>query len=317
MLRRYGESSTGDSFSRDILIPSDMPLHNLHYAIQKLFGWQNSHLRSFTLPEKLYQKVTGGAVKGWTDLVGILFQPPSEAEEDIFWDDDYEKGSFDRWNKKKYTGPYYYGGIFEHPENAKRDIQRFLDDFKVIEVRESFADYMTRSKKTGSKEIKILKKAPIIELTLDEMNSSILIDNGTEHLMENLEVSTILADKNESLDEKSLLPVTKELIYNYDFGDDWLITITREDKYIDLVENGFVSLDEIAYANDIVLNEYRPVCIHKDGIFVLDDVGGLGGFADFLGTVYESDDKEESRSTLNWAKSLGWRDKKVSIKKML
>ena len=36
ILHRYGESSTGDSISRDILIPSDMPLHNLHYAIQKL-----------------------------------------------------------------------------------------------------------------------------------------------------------------------------------------------------------------------------------------------------------------------------------------
>lgn len=43
MLRRYGESISGDSITRDILIPSDMPLHNLHYAIQKLFGWQNSH----------------------------------------------------------------------------------------------------------------------------------------------------------------------------------------------------------------------------------------------------------------------------------
>jgi len=33
VLRRYGESSTGESITRDILIPSDMPLHNLHYAI--------------------------------------------------------------------------------------------------------------------------------------------------------------------------------------------------------------------------------------------------------------------------------------------
>ena len=38
-LRRYGESTTGESITRYILIPSDMPLHNLHYAIQKLFGW--------------------------------------------------------------------------------------------------------------------------------------------------------------------------------------------------------------------------------------------------------------------------------------
>jgi hypothetical protein len=64
MLKRYGESSTGESICRDILIPSDMPLHNLHYTIQKLYGWQNSHLRSFHLPEEVYQKLTGGTVKG-------------------------------------------------------------------------------------------------------------------------------------------------------------------------------------------------------------------------------------------------------------
>ncbi|TAH62755.1 MAG: hypothetical protein EWM47_14005, partial [Anaerolineaceae bacterium] len=114
MLRRYGESSTGNSITRDILIPSDMMLHNLHYAIQRLFGWQNSHLRKFILPDEIYQKVTGGRVRGWADLVGVLFQPPSEAEEDVFWDDDYQSGSIKVWLKRKYTGPYYYGGVMEH-----------------------------------------------------------------------------------------------------------------------------------------------------------------------------------------------------------
>lgn len=38
MLRRYGESSDGGSVTRGILIPLDMPLHNLHYAIQNKGG---------------------------------------------------------------------------------------------------------------------------------------------------------------------------------------------------------------------------------------------------------------------------------------
>jgi hypothetical protein len=63
MFRRYGESISGDSITRDILIPSDMPLHNLHYAIQKLFGWKNSHLRRFYLPEDIYNKLTERTVK--------------------------------------------------------------------------------------------------------------------------------------------------------------------------------------------------------------------------------------------------------------
>uniref|UniRef100_UPI00406D458A IS1096 element passenger TnpR family protein n=1 Tax=Macellibacteroides fermentans TaxID=879969 RepID=UPI00406D458A len=268
MLKRYGESSTGEAICRDILIPSDMPLHNLHYTIQKLYGWQNSHLRSFHLPEEVYQKLTGGTVKGWSDLVGILFQPPSESEEDIFWDDDYEKGSISAWLKKKYIGPYFYGGELEHPEAAKRDVQQ-------------------------------------------------LMDSGTENLLERLEVSKILAGKDELLDEERLFPIAKEIIYTYDFGDNWTIIITKEDNCRDLLENGLVSHEEIVYANDIVLNKYMPVCIHRDGVFLLDDVGGLSGFADFLGTVYESDDKEESDEHRTWAKGLGWSEKKIANKRIL
>ncbi|NMA48888.1 MAG: plasmid pRiA4b ORF-3 family protein, partial [Tissierellia bacterium] len=227
MLRRYGESNSGESITRDILIPSDMPLHNLHYAIQKLFGWQNSHLRSFYLPEEIYSILTGGTVKGWTDLVGILFQPPSEAEEDVFWDDDYERGSFKVWLKKKYTGPYIYGGIMEHPEIARQDVQELLEHFKMIEVRESFVDYMERADQAENAETKIIKKAPLIDLTLEEMNTSIMIEGGTESLLERLEVNKVLAAQGEDVDSNELFPVTKELIYNYDFGDNWIVKITK------------------------------------------------------------------------------------------
>ena len=317
MLKRYGESYTGDAICRDILIPSDMPLHNLHYAIQKLYGWQNSHLRSFLLPEEIYQKLTGGTVKGWSDLVGILFQPPSESDEDIFWDDDYEKGSISTWLKKKYTGPYFYGGELEYPEIAKRDVQQLMDDFKMLDVKESFKDYMDRTKKAGDKEIKTLRKAPLIELTLEEMNSSIMIEGGTESLLERLEVSKVLAAKDELLDEKKLFPVTRELIYNYDFGDNWIIAITKEPDCRGLLESGFVSYEEIDYANEIVRNEHRPVCIHKEGVFLFEDVGGLSGFADFLGAVYESEDKEECRGLREWSKGLGWSEKKIANKRIL
>ena len=35
---------------RDILVPSDMTLYALHYALQRAYGWTNSHLHSFILP---------------------------------------------------------------------------------------------------------------------------------------------------------------------------------------------------------------------------------------------------------------------------
>ena len=317
MLRRYGESISGDSITRDILIPSDMPLHNLHYAIQKLFGWQNSHLRSFYLPEEIYDKLTGSTVKGWSDLVGILFQPPSEAEEDVFWDDDYERGSFKVWLRKKYTGPYIYGGTMEYPEVARQDVQELLERFRLLEVRESFSDYMKRAKRDENAEMRIIKKAPLIELTLEEMNSSLMIDGGTESLLERLEVNKVIAAQGEDIVSKGLFPITKELIYNYDFGDNWIIKITKYKDCEDLIKNNIIDEYELEEAEDIVLDKHKPVCIHKDGISVLDDVGGLSGFADFLGVIYEGEDKEEASSARVWAKSLGWSATKVSNKMML
>ena len=317
MLRRYGESISGDSITRDILIPSDMPLHNLHYAIQKLFGWQNSHLRSFYLPEEIYDKLTGSTVKGWSDLVGILFQPPSEAEEDVFWDDDYERGSFKVWLRKKYTGSYIYGGTMERLEVARQDVQELLEHFRMLEVRESFNDYMKRAEQDKNAEMRIIKKAPLIDLTLEEMNSSIMIDGGTESLLERLEVNKVIAAQGEDIASKELFPVTKELIYNYDFGDNWIVKITKYKDCEDLLKQNIIDEYELEEAEEIVLDKHKPVCINKVGVSVLDDVGGLSGFADFLGTIYEGEDKEEVSSARAWAKSLGWSATKVSNKMML
>lgn len=317
MLRRYGESLTGDSISRDILIPSDMPLHNLHYAIQKLYGWQNSHLRCFQLPEEVYQKLTGGTVKGWTDLVGILFQPPSEAEEDIFWDDDYRSGSVKSWLKKKYTGPYFYGSCLEDYDAAKNDVDQLLERFPMVEVQESFHDYMERKRRTGDETDKILRKAPLIDLTLKEMIDTIYIENGTENLLERLLVSEVLAAPEEILASEKVFPVTRELFYHYDFGDNWIVKITKKNGSEDLIKAGVLSREELTDANETVLSKHKPVCIHKAGVFVLDNVGGLEGFADFLGTIYESDDKEERAGSRTWAQSLGWNMRKISNKMVL
>ncbi|WP_084502868.1 IS1096 element passenger TnpR family protein [Proteocatella sphenisci] len=311
MLKRYGESASGESIIRDILIPSDMPLHNLHYTIQKLFGWQNSHLRSFYLPEDIYNKLTGGTVKGWSDLVGILFQPPSECEADIFWNDDYEKGSLKVWLKKKYTGPYIYGGTMEHPEAARQDVQRLLKRFKMLEVREPFSEYWKRAEKDKNSEMRIIKKAPLIELTLQEMNSSIILDGGTESLLERLEVNKVIAAQGEDINLEGISHVTEELIYNYDFGDNWKIKITKYKDCEDLLKNNIIDEYELKVAEDIVISKHKPVCINKVGVSVLDDVGGLSGFADFLGTIYEGEDKEEASGARMWAKSLGCRHRQA------
>ena len=318
ILRKYGESSSGDSISRNILIPSDMPLHNLHYAIQRLFGWQNSHLRRFILPEEIYNRLTGGSIKGWTYLVGILFQPPRECEHDVFWDDDYQSGSIKTWLKKKYTGPYFFHGITEEYEWAQNDIKQLIERFPMLEVRESFSDYMNRCRGKSKEKLRIIKKAPLIELTLEEMNNSITMEGGTESLLERLEVAAVLASKDEDVcNDNDIFPVTHKLIYNYDFGDDWTITITKEKDCRELLQKGCISKDELLDAEAAVLTKHKPVCIHKDGVFVLDDVGGLHGFISFLKEIYEGEDKKERSNYKTWAQSLGWSERKISNKMIL
>jgi len=47
---------------------------------------------------------------------------------------------------------------------------------------------------------------------------------------------------------------------------------------------------------------------------LLDDSGGLSGFADFLGTVYESEDKKERDELRAWRRVLDGARKRLRIK---
>ena len=317
MLKRYGEAPTGECISRDILIPSDMPLHNLHYAIQRLFGWQNSHLRRFYLPDAIYENLTGGKVKGWADLVGILFQPPSEGDHDLFWDDDYESGSVNSWLKKKYTGPYHFHGLLEVPAMARRDLEAFLDFCQDLEVKESFSSFLERLEEDENAKLRVLRRAPAIELTLDELHRSVIMDNGTERLLERLTVKDVLAAVGQPLAQEDLFPLTHELLYNYDFGDNWEISIRRMDHADDLIHDHKASMEEIRQGVAYVLTRHQPICLYKEGLSPMDDVGGLSGFARFLYDVYEGEDRKESAALLRWAKSLGWNPNKKAITKLL
>ena len=81
ILREYGK--VNKSLSRDVLVPSSITLHALHYVIQRAFGWQNSHLHHFELPEETFKMLTGGRFKRWGELCGIYFRMPSEDFEDL------------------------------------------------------------------------------------------------------------------------------------------------------------------------------------------------------------------------------------------
>ena len=67
---------------------------------------------------------------------------------------------------------------------------------------------------------------------------------------------------------------------------------------------------------------HRPVCIRKDGIELVDDVGGSRGFCDMLRTIYEADPDDEEAADerdvmLNWAEMMGWTGRRISPQRTL
>lgn len=63
----------------------------------------------------------------------------------------------------------------------------------------------------------------------------------------------------------------------------------------------------------------EPVCVLADGLNVMDDVGGLYGFQDFLRTINSKnpDDAEEKEDLKSWAKGMGWTGRKVKAENIL
>ena len=76
ILKQYG--SMTNTISRDILAPADITLHALHYAILRMFGWQNGHLHSYVLPENVFTELTENQFSTWAKLAGVYFRFPTE-----------------------------------------------------------------------------------------------------------------------------------------------------------------------------------------------------------------------------------------------
>lgn len=84
VMKKHGGLKFGEHITRDVIVPSDIPLYAIHYLIQRLFGWQNSHLHKFELPEDKLMSMTENKVDIWSQLVGIIFRSPFMRDEDVF-----------------------------------------------------------------------------------------------------------------------------------------------------------------------------------------------------------------------------------------
>ena len=62
---------------------------------------------------------------------------------------------------------------------------------------------------------------------------------------------------------------------------------------------------DFSYTIACVSGKEKPVCIALDGMPVMDDVGGIHGYIDFLETIH-GDDPQEKEESREWAKFMGW-----------
>ena len=106
-------------------------------------------------------------------------------------------------------------------------------------------------------------------------------------------------------------------IWKYQFqkqNDGWKVKITCD---------GILPQDKIEQSIfEEVIEKYRPVCIAKDGIELVDDVGGIQGFCEMLETIYECDfddeeAAEERENILGWAHMMGWTGRRIGVKQTL
>lgn len=258
ILRKYGKVQR--SISRDILVPADMLLHNLHYAIQRAFGWQNSHLHNFAYPDEVFSQLTENKFAKWLDLCGIYFRFPDEENEDIYWDDDYDESVSPRtWFKRKYSAPFYYGGECEHYLYAATQAKTLKQQNPVLRIGPSFEEFMAGKK--GERMIKI------DDVTIEEIRTQ--FETSPDELLERLPIGQVVAtssdsawefktkklihDMNDAFAENykkiralkndyeieefykktnpKVVPLSDRLIYSYDYGDGWQIEITCVDEY--------------------------------------------------------------------------------------
>ena len=359
ILKRYG--SVKQTISRDILVPADITLHALNYAILRMFGWQNGHLHNFSLPENAFIKLTDNQFLTWSKMAGGYFRFPTENFEDIYWDDDYREGeSIKSWMRRKYTGPYKYKGYGEHYLMNQMEVEgmftrwdeitvhefdfgaeRQPDPYNVIlkeatidQVMNAFSDVMYDE---------LIERLPVSDVLCIKDNGEVDFAKIKKYItsrIKNFKVNDVAKEYNSrrfgSLKQEReylesydipVLPVTEQLIYSYDYGDGWKVLITCEDIYhldekgIWRGEKGEVEATLLESLEEVI-TKHRPICIEKDGIELVDDVGGIGGFCEMLKTIYEADiydeeDMEERDSMLGWAEMMGWTGRRISPKQTL
>ena len=347
-LKQY--ASADKSISRDVIVPADISLHALHYVIQSLFGWENSHLHHFSFPEDIFEKLTKNKLSKWCNLCGIYFRFPVHNDDDLFWEDDYRGDvSFKSWLRTKYKGPYIYRGKGDYYLENQERVAKLKKEFPLFGVYPAFDDCLN-----NKNEIELLKYVPLTEVSIEEFLRSISLGGEMNQLLERLTLLDYLYLPNEEKDSFELLDnrirsleydldellvhwanlnenvqantdsiyiiaqltttrmlaQSNRLNYFYDYGDGWEVSIECSEVFY----NDAVATDDTVRK---VVETHTPICIAADGLSVVDDVGGIDGYLTFLKNIFDNKNSDKSADLLMWAKEKGWTEKLGPPKNLL
>lgn len=96
-------------------------------------------------------------------------------------------------------------------------------------------------------------------------------------------ISTNIISKAIAREENILpKPFTDTLIYEYDPGDSWCFRITGSRGCTDLINSGLITVNGLEKSVAKVIEELHPILIARDGDMLIEDIGGVPGFIEFL-----------------------------------
>ncbi len=210
IMHMYG-GMKGDTISRDIIVPDNLPLYALHFVIQRAFGFNNSHLHRFYMNQKKVDAFTV-SVKQWMQQVGVIYRSPLMSEAAEFWTDDYQGGSFKNWLRKKYTGPCVSQcrdeGIIASRKTLKHinpdekyyvEYASYMEGMKAVPLFIRPVYYMDGTKSDPPKEDPDAKEYRVEVKKLRDLPVHLLdrvFDRSAFDLLERLGIGEVLACKN-------------------------------------------------------------------------------------------------------------------------
>jgi hypothetical protein len=354
ILAKYG--GVGKSISRDIIIPSSLALHQLHFLINVAFGWTNSHLHNFQLPQPLFQTLTEGRFLEIAPVFGYYLQFPNSTFGDAFWDDDYEETKSPRtWMRSKYLKQYKYGGFSEYWIENQAEIHGLAHRIPMLTVQ----PFRWKEKMKP-------RKVRFEDASLQELLDAIMFDDGMpDALKESLRLNEVLSLDPMDIEKAKTTALSSDTsaVQLYKHYRDIVVSEARQERdHRDATaySHAFRQMEklqkkyeptavkpiatELFYSYDYgdgwevditlvrefgkdsqmvddeiaakVIADRKPICISKDGLHVLDDCGNVHGYIDMLQTIHEGD-RDEAMEMREWARGQGWTGRDVSPKHMI